>query len=1130
MWGIARGLLCLLLSASLWQAACAEPWAMAEPADPPPTATFVPSVFSEFGADGYWAWGSVVQGTNPSAGALIHFDADGQQQARAFDKVVINNLANPNVFTTSKLLKRLADGGVLMAGSRGNFLPPDALPSCVVTRVTADGRKQWQSELDGGACFGVDIDAAGEIWVAMGIFPRFGISQVLRLRDDGSIATRVVLDDPLLTLVEMQVDPAGAGVFMAGHRTEANNPQAARAHVQRLRADGSVDWSWQLSTTATASSVKHLRVSASTGIFAISTLAMPYASGVQEKDWQASGLSLAGVPRFDNKISFSNAVDVVGASAPDAAGEWLVLQSGSLGDGENNATLSVVRLSATGTLGNSNQISGATGCLPGSACKLALRRDGGLWLMVVDQNPTLVGIDAHGNERARWGVFSQQALNLLPDDRALVITGTDLLGPTGAVRVSFGQPAEPWSQLNLSGRALAPLEAVASDGAIAQWWNVLPGLDNNTAISSLTFRTSDTAPVAWRVEFPLFGKIQLSVSPSMVCMAGYLRDIDSLRHVLECRRRADGSLLWSETRPASSTQVIDRFEAITALEDGRAVAISSGLGSLSQWVIGGDGQILAQQSRPLLGVDQQPLGLNRVTFNAQGDALLTGFDQTDRSRRLLRLDHDGVERFQTAFSGAVAVDGMAFTHDGGAVVYGSVIARYLPTGEKLWEITPARPIAELVADSDTIVFSMHSEISLFPVGWEVVALDSANGSERWRLLLDAPPDESAGIATLVGGRLAVLQTEDNHLRYRELVLATGELLREQTDDCGGEECGCELGGCVPRVARGLIDALVEPRPALPLQVFGGRLRTRLGNLKTAAGWGSSVLHLADAGQNIPTVRADQAGVGGVWFAPWSSGQGLMLDWIADARTLFGNWLTFTPDGGNDPSGLRWYTLQGVLADASRDATLAILSNEGGSFGVGVTVARRVGTAQLRFESCDFAQFSYQFDPDVNDGLSGVVTLSRLVPGATCSGSLAGAPTTGTTNALDSGVDGAWFDPVSSGQGLMFSAFPAQDTQFATWFTYDTETAPGDSSRQHWFTLQGPLGSAEEATLAIIRTTGGALMSQRTGNSQQVGTARVTRLGCDRMQLDYQFDDSEIAGPFRRISGSQQLQRIARCAD
>ncbi len=1139
---IARGLLFLCLSVLLWPAARAEPWTVVPDPDPQPVETFVPAQLSELRAEGFWATGLVPNHSNgsrilSSSVAVGRFDANGNPQRWSFDGGFAKKL--------------LADGGFVYSSVRvTDGSPAGALRSlCMVVRVSADGRTQWQTVLDGRFCHAVEIDAAGEIWVAVSdnVIPDRSnflnmdnrtIAQVVRLHEDGRIAARIALDDPLQRVVEMRADPGGAGVFLVVHHAEPGNPQAVRTGFRRLRADGSVDWQWQSSNLAWASSNTQFRVSASAGIFAISRLFVPGQTIGVAKDWLAVGLSLAGVTRFDKTIRFDNAVYVAGVSAPDAAGLWLAVQWGNRSDGARDGKVAVVRLSTAGKLGSSHKLKNVQDCI----CQLALRRDGGLWLLGFDRTAIIVGVDANGKERARLDGVRQGAFDLLPDDRALVITSDSPSQPMRAVRVGFNQPNEPWPQLTLPvRRQFVALEAVASDGGVVRWDELPPSGNGNFLITSaLTFRSSDSAPVAWRVEFPFYGDIQLSVSRSQVCLAGWGADVNSIRYVLECRRRADGSLLWQDARPPQQGQRIERFQAITALEDGRAVAISSGFGSVQHWLIGADGQVLSTQTLPLLGAEQQELGITRATINAQGDTLLAAFDGTRQAGILLRLDRDGQQRFRTAFEGVfvtygdITQDRLAFAGDGGAIMYGSAIARYAASGEKLWELLPDREIVDLVVDGDTILYSRRTNeqfaYALHPNDWEVVAMDSASGGERWRLPLGVSvPRWSVGVASLAGRRLAVLQTEGSHLRYRELDVANGTVLREQTDVCGGELCGCEQNSCKPfSVNLGAVT-----RPTLQLQSVSGRLRARLDTFQAGAGWGSSVLELADAGHAPATVRADQEGVSGAFFAPWSNGQGLMLDWIADARTLFASWLTFAPDGGNDPSGLRWYTLQGELArlaNPNPDVVLDINSNEGGHFGDGVTAPRRVGSAHLHFESCDRVQFSYQFDPDENEGLSGLVTLSRLTPGVACIGSVAGEAAPTVANA----IEGAWFDPGSSGQGLMFNTIPAQEpaqsSVFSTWFTYDTEAAPDDPRQQHWFTLQGPLGSDGQSTLAILRTIGGALIDGATNNTQRVGTATLTRLGCDQLRLSYQFDDSEAAGPFRRIDDFRDLQRIGGCGD
>lgn len=1118
-----RSALCLLLALLFCGTVAAGPWVVAPEAELQSPGAFAPDRFADFAADGLWAAGYTIHGRQLRKPALVRFAADGQSLVRVFP---VNAIGLP--------LRALADGGVVYATTvRGG---------CQATRLHADGRTAWQNRVGDGSCLALDIDATGAVWVAINQLPTpreissRRIFQVFHLREDGSADTQVVFDDTTQNLFSMRADPLGGGVVLAGHRRVSADPQSARAQVLKLRADGSIEWQWQTGASATASSVKLLEVSASAGIHAVSSRFLPDGISEESKDWLVAGLSLGGVPRFDKQISFGKTVSIVGSSIPDAAGQWLTLHhdgSDPKNDvGEENSILWVVPIAVDGKKGDSSKIRNAYRC--GSytyePCQMLARPDAGVWLL---SNAGIIGVDSPGRERARL-VSTASTIGALPDGRVLGVIGDGRYQVLNVQSVDFNRPTQVWSPLQAPERALAPVEAVASDGAVAQWLSV-GERGSPSAASVLNYRSSDVAPVAWQVAFDFVGYIHLSISLHMVCLAGSGESVGPLRFFLECRRREDGGLLWADTRPAppppSLGPLIARFQAVAALDDGRAVAISSDRGRLLQWVIDADGAVLSERDLPLVDDIGAETMLSEATFNAEGDALLTAFF-TGRNGVLLRLDHDGTERFKTAIGARVGYEPFVFADDGGAILSGTQVygngepslARYLATGEKAWELLPDRKVAELRVAGDTLVYSVDPAFAASgdsPRDWELVGLDIASGAERWRLPLGATADDLAGIALLDPQRVAVLQTEQNHLRYREVVVANGDVQREQTDDCGGAFCGCPLVFCRPNH---LGQALVSiPRASAPT---GVRLRARVGNVLPSSGWGSSVLLLDDAGQTPSSVRADQAGVNGTWFAPWASGQGLMLDWIADARTLFASWLTFAPDAGNDANGLRWYTLQGELADASADAPLDILLNEGGRFAAGVTTSRRVGSARLRFESCDRAQFSYHFDPDENDGLSGLVTLSRLVPADTCNDAPAAMPLA----AIGEGIDGAWYEPASSGQGLVFDAITEADTLFATWFTYDPEGAADDVHKQHWFTLQGPLGTGEPSTLAIIRTIGGSLSERATANSQQVGVATLVRLGCDRLQLNYQFADSDIAGPFRGLSDSHELLRLGGCAE
>ena len=67
--------------------------------------------------------------------------------------------------------------------------------------------------------------------------------------------------------------------------------------------------------------------------------------------------------------------------------------------------------------------------------------------------------------------------------------------------------------------------------------------------------------------------------------------------------------------------------------------------------------------------------------------------------------------------------------------------------------------------------------------------------------------------------------------------------------------------------------------------------------------------------------------------------------------------------------------------------------------------------------------------------------------------------------LQQALSGSWFEPATSGQGVLMELMPPQPSGngvlTAGWFTYDPEGADNDERSQHWFLLNGPLvaGSA-----------------------------------------------------------------------
>ncbi len=84
--------------------------------------------------------------------------------------------------------------------------------------------------------------------------------------------------------------------------------------------------------------------------------------------------------------------------------------------------------------------------------------------------------------------------------------------------------------------------------------------------------------------------------------------------------------------------------------------------------------------------------------------------------------------------------------------------------------------------------------------------------------------------------------------------------------------------------------------------------------------------------------------------------------------------------------------------------------------------------------------------------------------------------------INPGLNDAWFNPRTDGQGFLITAFPGIKQLFMAWFTYDTERPPGDVTAllgepgHRWLTAQG-LYEENTAWLDIHVTSGGVFDSK-----------------------------------------------------
>jgi len=88
-----------------------------------------------------------------------------------------------------------------------------------------------------------------------------------------------------------------------------------------------------------------------------------------------------------------------------------------------------------------------------------------------------------------------------------------------------------------------------------------------------------------------------------------------------------------------------------------------------------------------------------------------------------------------------------------------------------------------------------------------------------------------------------------------------------------------------------------------------------------------------------------------------------------------------------------------------------------------------------------------------------------------------APASAVPLQINPGLNDAWYNPVTNGQGFLIAVFPDSKTMFLAWFTFDTDRPPGNVSAflgdpgHRWLTAQGPY-DGDTANLTIFVTEGG----------------------------------------------------------
>ncbi len=134
--------------------------------------------------------------------------------------------------------------------------------------------------------------------------------------------------------------------------------------------------------------------------------------------------------------------------------------------------------------------------------------------------------------------------------------------------------------------------------------------------------------------------------------------------------------------------------------------------------------------------------------------------------------------------------------------------------------------------------------------------------------------------------------------------------------------------------------------------------------------------------------------------------------------------------------------------------------------------------------------------------------------------------------INAGLNDAWYNPETSGQGFLIAVYPQRGTMFVAWFTFDAERPPGDVTAilgepgHRWLTAQGPF-SENKGVLDIYVTSGGVFDA---GEPAPVpvkdGTMIVEFHDCNSGTITYDIPSAGLQGviPIERIV----LDNVALC--
>lgn len=131
--------------------------------------------------------------------------------------------------------------------------------------------------------------------------------------------------------------------------------------------------------------------------------------------------------------------------------------------------------------------------------------------------------------------------------------------------------------------------------------------------------------------------------------------------------------------------------------------------------------------------------------------------------------------------------------------------------------------------------------------------------------------------------------------------------------------------------------------------------------------------------------------------------------------------------------------------------------------------------------------------------------------------------------INAGLNDAWYNPDTDGQGFFITVFPDLGVVSLAWFTYDTELPPMDATANlgdpghRWLTATGPVVDNDFVVMDIDMTSGGifdmATEIQRTDPAGSDGTIVLTFDSCNSGTVEYDIPsiNRKAIVPIQRVA-------------